>query len=254
MMLLEVRGITKYFSGLVALRDVNLNVSASEILGLIGPNGAGKTTLFNVISGFYQPSKGKIIFKGEDITGLRPDQIAQRGIGRTFQATNLFMQSTVFENVFTAFHMSCGQPGWKAFLHTAGVTKEEQLLKQRVAQILEFMGLSSIKDKLAGSLPHGYQRILGVCLALAITPELLLLDEPVTGMNPRETQSMIDLVRQIRDSGVTIVLVEHDMRAVMRICDRIVVLNYGQKIAEGPPEEIRHNKEVVQAYLGRGEE
>lgn len=251
MPLMEIRNLSKYFGGLTAVHDLDLDVLSSEILGLIGPNGAGKTTLFNVITGFYSPTAGQVIFKGEDITGLRTDLIVQRGIGRTFQLSTLFMERTVFDNVFTAFHKHYRQPQWKAFLHSTAVRKEELSIKQRVMEILEFMGLTSLKDELAESLPHGHQRALGICIALATEPELLLLDEPATGMNPTETLAMLELIRKIRDTGITVVLVEHNMRAVMSLCDRIAVLNYGEKIAEGLPNEIKENKQVVEAYLGR---
>lgn len=251
MPLMEIRNVSKYFGGLAAVHDFDLDVLNSEILGLIGPNGAGKTTVFNVITGFYSPTSGQVIFKGKDITGLRADLIAQRGIGRTFQLSTLFVEQTVFDNVFIAFHKHYRHPSWKAFLHTPAVSKEELSIKQRVGDILEFMGLASLKDELARNLPHGHQRALAICIALATEPELLLLDEPVTGMNPTETLAVLDLIRKIRDTGITVILVEHDMRAVMSLCDRIAVLNYGAKIAEGLPNEIKENKEVVEAYLGR---
>jgi len=251
MALLEIRGLSKYFGGLAALSEVDLDVFESEILGVIGPNGAGKTTLFNVITGLLPPTSGRVRFKGEDITGLRADQIARRGIGRTFQASVLFGQATVFENVFTAFHMHYQQPGWKAFLRAPSARAEEELIRRRVMEVLEFMGLAPLKDELAMNLPHGHQRALGICLALATNPKLLLLDEPVTGMNPVETTTMVELIRKMRDGGTTIVIVEHDMRAIMSLCDRIAVLNYGRKIAEGSPEEIRNNQQVIEAYLGK---
>ena len=248
--LLEIRNLSKYFDGLAALDNIDLDVFESEILGVIGPNGAGKTTLFNVTTGILPPTSGRLKFKGEDITGLKPHQIAEKGIGRTFQASVLFMGSTVFENVFTAFHMQYKQPDWKAFLHTPSTKKEELVIKQKVVEILELMNLSSVKDERAVNLPHGHQRMLGVCLALATEPRLLLLDEPVTGMNPVETSAMVNSIQRIRDSGTTIVVVEHNMKAIMSLCDRIAVLNHGKKIAEGLPEEIRDNKEVIEAYLG----
>lgn len=252
MAMLEIRDLSKYFGGLAVLNHVDLDVSQSEILGIIGPNGAGKTTLFNVVTGFLPPTSGSIKFEGKDISGLRADQIARRGIARTFQASVLFMETTVFNNVFTAFHMHYRQPGWKTFLHTPSARKEEVFIKQKTTEILEFMDMISMKEELAMNLPHGHQRTLGICISLGINPKLLLLDEPATGMNPVETSAMVSLIRKIRDSGATIVIVEHDMKAVMSLCDRIVVLNHGNKIAEGAPREIGNNREVIEAYLGKG--
>jgi len=249
--ILEVIKLNKHFGGLAAISELDLDVKDTEILGLIGPNGAGKTTLFNVISGFFPPTNGKVIFNGQDITWLKAHEIAHLGISRTFQATNLFMRISVLENVFTGYHLSYKTNRLKRILRTPAALKEEESLRRKALDVLEFMGLTPLKDELAANLPHGHQRILGVCMALATPPKMLLLDEPVTGMNATETQNMIDLIRQIREKGITIVLVEHDMKAVMNLCDRIVVLNYGQKIAEGLPEEIRENKEVIEAYLGR---
>jgi len=249
--ILEVKQLSKYFGGLAAVSELDLSVVDSEILGLIGPNGAGKTTLFNVIGGFFPPTSGKVTFDSRDITGLKAHRIAHLGISRIFQASTLFMEISVLDNVFTGYHMSYKTSIWKRLLRMPSALNEEEMLRQRAMEILGFMGLESLKDELAANLPHGHQRILAVCMALATNPKLLLLDEPVTGMNPEETQTMIDLIRQIRDRGVTIVVVEHNMRVVMNLCDRIAVLNYGRKIAEGLPEEIRDNKEVVEAYLGK---
>jgi len=251
MILLEVRNITRIFGGLIALRDLSLDVNKGEILGLIGPNGAGKSTLFNIISGFIRPNKGKILFKSEEITGLRIDQVAQKGVARIFQEPTLFMQETVFENVLSGFHRHYTQPFWKAFFHTPGANAEEETKKKKAAQILAFMGLTSMADELASNLPHGYQRALAVAIALATDPELLLLDEPVTGMNPTETMEMVEKIKHIRNKGITVLIVEHDMRAVMSLCDRIVVLSLGVKIAENMPSAIRKDEQVIEAYLGK---
>ena len=248
--LLKTENLTKYFGGLAAINDLTIDVFESEILGLIGPNGAGKTTLFNLISGFFPPSSGEVTFGGEVISELKPQEIAKRGVGRTFQQSVLFMESTVFDNVFTGFHLNYRTGLFNQFLHTPSVREEEKGIKKRVLKILEFTGLAPLKDELAGNLPHGHQRTLSICVALASNPRLLLLDEPVTGMNPEETQNAIAMIRHIRERGITIVIVEHDMKAVMSLCDRLVVLNYGKKIAEGLPEEIKGNKEVIEAYLG----
>jgi ABC-type branched-subunit amino acid transport system ATPase component len=249
--LLKVEKLSKFFGGLNALTELELDVFHSEILGIIGPNGAGKTTLFNLITGFLAPTSGRIIFEGEDIAGLRTDQITRRGVTRTFQTSILYMQATCFENVLMGYHMHYRQPKWKAFLHTRAAYEEESVAKRKAIEILEFMGLAQLKDELASNLPHGQQRALGICIALATAPKLLLLDEPATGMNPKETAGLMKQIKKLRDRDITIVLVEHNMRAIMNLCDRIVVLNYGEKIAEGSPQEIRGNTQVIEAYLGK---
>jgi branched-chain amino acid transport system ATP-binding protein len=249
--LLEIRNLSQHFGGVAALNQLDLKVSDLEILGLIGPNGAGKTTLFNVISGFYAPSTGTVAFKGETVSGLRPDQIARKGIGRTFQQTVLFMRSTVFQNVVTGFHMNFTSGLLNQFLHARSAAAEESDVRKKAAEILEFMGLNALKDELAQNLPHGHQRTLGICVALAASPRLLLLDEPLTGMNPTETLTTLNHIRQLKERGITIIIVEHNMKAVMSLCERLVVLNHGEKIAEGNCEEIQANKAVIEAYLGK---
>jgi len=249
MALLEIKGLSKHFGGVIALEDLDMEVREGEILGLIGPNGAGKSTFFNVVCGVYQPTEGRVFFKGEDITGLRPDQVCKKGMTRTFQATNLFHERTVLDNIVQGYYMQ--QPGfWVSVFNPPSTTKREEELRQQAMVILEMMGMADLKDEYAKNLPHGHQRILGCCLALATQPQLLLLDEPMTGMNAEETVAVVEGVRGLRDRGITLLVVEHNMRAVMGLCDRIVVLNFGRKIAEGSPEEIRENPEVINAYLG----
>jgi ABC-type branched-subunit amino acid transport system ATPase component len=254
MTMLEVKRLSKSFGGLSAITDLDLDIFESEILGVIGPNGAGKTTLFNVISGYHLPTSGRVIFNGLDITGLKAHQVAYIGITRTFQASNLFMTLSVLDNVFTCQHMNYRTGMWERFFRTPSALKEEKRLKRNALEILEFMKIAPLKDELAAQLTHGQQKILGICMALATNPKLLLLDEPVTGMNPVEIQAMVELISRIREKGITLAIVEHNMQAVMNLCDRVIVLNYGRKIAEGAHEEIIENKEVIEAYLGEDEE
>ena len=252
--MLEVKNLSKAFGGLSAITNLDLAIYDSEILGVIGPNGAGKTTLFNVISGFHGPTSGKVIFDGHDITGLKAHEVAHMGISRTFQASNLFMSLSALDNVFTCHHMGYRTTRWERFFHTPSALEEEKRLRKSTLEILEFMRLDPLKDEIAAQLTHGQQKTLGICMALATHPKLLLLDEPVTGMNPVEIQEMVNLIGRMRSRGITIAIVEHNMQAVMNLCDRIVVLNHGEKIAEGSHEEIIENRDVIEAYLGEDEE
>jgi len=251
MALLELRGVTKRFGGLVAVNDFDMAVNEGEIRALIGPNGAGKTTTFNLITGFFPVTNGEVIYNGEKITNLKPHVIAKKGLVRTFQLTILFMEFTVLKSVMVARHLHAGLNTFQRAMGYSGNIEREN--EKKSLEIIEFLGLGDLKYELAWNLPHGHQRALGIAIALATEPRLLMLDEPVTGMNPIETEHMMDLIRKVRDSGVTILLVEHDMKAVMGLSDYITVMDFGEKIAEGKPEEIAHNELVVEAYLGREE-
>ena len=250
MALLDIQKVSMHFGGLKAIRELDFAVQQGEIRGLIGPNGAGKTTLFNVISGIYLPTRGRFFFQGQDITRLRPHGTAKLGIIRTFQAITLFKHFSVLRNVMVGCHLHSHYSFFGSLLGTPNSLRHERENEARSMEILEFMGLARYKDELAMNLPHGHQRALGISIALAGQPSLLMLDEPVTGMNPEESAAMMKLIHRIRDRGITILLIEHDMKVVMGVCERITVLNFGEKIAEGTPEEIRKDPDVHEAYLG----
>jgi len=248
--MLETKKLTKNFKGVQAVSNLDLNVNAGEIVGIIGPNGAGKTTVFNLITGYLQPTKGKVIFNGEDITGQKPHVIAKHGVVRTFQLDRIFHNFSVILNVVTASYLYAGIGLSEAALNTSGYRKKNRDTCEHAGKILKFMRLDDKQDEIARNLSHGHQKLLGIAIALAATPKVLLLDEPLGGMNPAEVDRTLEIISEIKKRGTAILLVEHDMQAVMKICDRIVVLNFGTEIARGLPEEVQKNKEVIQAYLG----
>jgi len=249
--LLTVEGLTRRFGGLVAVGNVDLFVAPGEIVGLIGPNGAGKTTLFNLIAGSLLPSEGRIAFEGVNCTRHTASQMARLGVTRTFQITSLFPALTARENVQTATYRT-GSAGWLgAIFHSADWRREERAVRQKAEDILTFCGLGARRDIPADKLSYGEQRRLEIAIALAAEPKLLLLDEPAAGMNPEEGQQLVTMIKGIRDRGVAVLLVEHHMRVVLGVCDRIYVLDHGVKIAEGAPREVVSDPEVVRVYLGR---
>jgi branched-chain amino acid transport system ATP-binding protein len=254
MPMLKVKGLTKNFGGLVAVDTLDFHVNPGEILGLIGPNGAGKSTVFNLITSYLRLQSGQILFQDEDITHQSTHKVAAKGVIRTFQQNDLFMDMTVYQNLAIASHRLCKAGSWGHYLNTHRARRDEQMFEKSALEILDFFGLMPFRDEKAKNLPHGYQRVLGVAIGMAAKPKLLLLDEPFTGMNPKETETAMEMVKRIKGRGITIILVEHNMRAVMEICERIAVLNFGKKIAEGTPEEIQGNKDVIEAYLGQEEE
>lgn len=251
-MLLETVGLTKYFGGLAAVSNVDISIEQGQIVGLIGPNGAGKTTLINLISGFMRPTSGRIIFDNKDVTGKQPHLLARIGMGRTFQITPLFREFTTFKNLVASFYLSADRSLWGSLFNTPGYRRKEADILGKVEENMELVGLGKVRDELAKNLPHGYQKVLDLAAALAINPKLLLLDEPIGGMSQDETELALRAIKRVHAKGTTILLVEHNVSIVMSLCERIIVINHGNKIADGTSDEVRKNEEVIQAYFGGG--
>jgi len=248
--MLEVSGITQIFGGVTALKDVSFSVRKGDITGVIGPNGAGKTTLFNIVSGIYTQTSGVITLDGKNVSGAPPEQLARLGMVRTFQNIELFSAMTVRENIMVGRHTRSSSGLLACSLKMPWVLREEKRISAEAEKWMEFTGISDLAGVSAGNLPFGKGRLLEIARALAVEPRIILMDEPAAGLNSQETLALAQLIRRIREMGITVVLVEHDMELVMDICDRIVVLNLGMKLAEGTPREIQENPEVIAAYLG----
>lgn len=249
-MFIETKNLTKKFGGLTAVNNVDFSIEKGKINAIIGPNGAGKSTFFNLISGFHPPSSGTIILKGQDITTMPPNKIAELGIARTFQTTNLFEQSTVLDNVLVGHRLRTKSNLLDAVLRSKRLKREEEKCREKALEVIKFTGLEKVAGKLVGSLTQEEKKRTAFALALATEPEIVFLDEPAAGVNPDETEGLAQLMKKMVDKGITVCLIEHKMQMIMKLADKIMVLNYGEKIAEGTPEEIRNDPNVIKAYLG----
>jgi len=247
---LQVRSLTKNFGGIKAVNNVDMDIYQGEILGLIGPNGAGKSTLVNLSSGVLRPDTGRVLLMGEDVTGFQPHILAKKGMVRSFQHMALWQDFTVMDNMRVAFHIKSATGFFETLFSTRSYRKKREKFDQEITEVLRFVGMTDLKDQPAATLSHGYQRSLSLAISFVMRPRLLLLDEPLAALSPERSTATIDLIRRIREQGTTILIIEHNMKVIFSICDRIVVLNSGIKIAEGSPSEIRENSEVITVYLG----
>ena len=249
--MLQLLSLSKIFGKLIAVSNVKINVEKGKIVGLIGPNGSGKTTMFNLITGFLKPTSGEILWEGENIEGRPPHVIARKGIVRTFQITSLYAELTSLQNIIMASHLEVSMNLFEQFIGSKRAREKEKAIEEKAISFLELMGIQSEKDRIAGDLPGGTQRILSIAMAIACGPKLLMLDEPIAGLNSPEKVMVMDRIKILRNMGITIFIIEHDMKAIMAVCDRINVIDFGVKIAEGTPEEISIDKRTITAYLGK---
>ena len=250
--MLESKGLCKYFGGLKAVENVDMKIMPGDIFGIIGPNGAGKTTFFNMCTGMYTPTKGNVYLMGEDVTGFSPERVARKRMARTFQNLQLFKFMSVLDNVKIGCHISTKTGMWDAIFHTKRYKEDEEYVIYKSEEVLKAIGLYQYRQTMAGNLAYGMQRKVEIARALALEPYILLLDEPAAGMNPQEKEALMDFIKMLNDGGYTIAVIEHDMKFVMNSCNRILVLNFGEKICEGTPDQVKSDRKVHEAYFGKG--